>query len=50
MKYRDFNGEWVISDPVKLPIVVTESKKVIPSAGIVLAAVSVILAAYWMRR
>ena len=50
VKYRDFNGEWVISDPVKLPIVVTESKKVIPSAGIVLAAVSVILAAYWMRR
>ncbi|NOY12003.1 MAG: hypothetical protein GXO67_08005 [Archaeoglobi archaeon] len=50
VKYRDFNGEWVISDPVKLPIDVTESRKVIPSAGIVLAAVSILLAAYWMRR
>lgn len=50
VKYRDFNGEWVISDPVKLPIDVTESKKVIPSAGVVLAAVSVLLAAYWMRK
>lgn len=50
VKYRDFNGEWVISDPVKLPIDVTESQKTIPSAGVVLAAVSILLAAYWMRR
>ncbi|WP_456370919.1 COG1361 S-layer family protein [Geoglobus sp.] len=50
IKYRDFNGEWVISDPVKLPIDVTESQKTIPSAGVVLAAVSILLAAYWMRR
>ena len=50
VKYRDMNGEWVISDPVKLPIEVKERKNFIPSTGIILTVVAVLLAAYWMRR
>jgi len=50
VKYRDLNGEWVISEPVKLPIEVTEGKKAIPAPGAIFAVIALILTAYWMRK
>ncbi|ADC66245.1 S-layer domain-like protein [Ferroglobus placidus DSM 10642] len=46
VKYKDLNDEWVISDPVKLPIEVKEAKRV-PGFEIALALVAILLV---MRR
>ncbi|WP_290901527.1 hypothetical protein [Ferroglobus sp.] len=47
VKYKDLNDEWVISEPVKLPIEVRESKR-IPGFGIALSALALYIA--WRRR
>ncbi|MBE8539993.1 PGF-CTERM sorting domain-containing protein [Geoglobus acetivorans] len=50
IKYRDLNDEWVISDPVKLPIVVTESRNTIPGFEALVAVIALIAVAVWMRK
>ena len=50
VKYRDINGEWVISEPVKLPIVVTERQQIIPGFESLIGIVSLIAALIWLRR
>ncbi len=47
VKYKDLNDEWVISEPVKLPIEVKKSKK-IPGFEFALVALAVYIA--WRRR
>ncbi len=48
VKYRDLNGEWVISEPTKMPIEVVESRR-INSPGIIFAILAIIFA-YWGMR
>jgi len=52
VKYKDASGEWVISDPVKLPIEVTKSESKISQEmmfAIAFAVVAIIGAAFYLR-
>ena len=50
VKYRDINGEWVISDPVKLPVRITESQKTIPGFELLAGVIAIIAGLLWLRR
>lgn len=51
VKYRDVSGEWVISEPVKMPIEVREKKSKIPLTGTITLVILVGSAiAYGMSR
>ncbi len=50
VKYRDANGEWVISDPVKLPIQITERQQAIPGFEAIIGTIAIIGALIWLRR
>lgn len=51
VKYRDVSGEWVISEPVKMPVEVKERKSRIPMTGAITLAILVGSAiAYGMSR
>lgn len=50
VKYRDLNDEWVISDPAKLPIMVTEKERAIPGFEAVLALLAIAGIALWRRK
>ena len=50
VKYRDTEGEWVISDPVKVPIKVVEGKKKIPGFQFAGAVISLAIVFVLLRR
>ncbi len=50
VKYRDINGEWVISDPVKLPINVKERQQAIPGFELIIGVIGILGALIWMRK
>jgi len=50
VKYRDANGEWVISEPVKLPIQITERQQAIPGFEAIIGIIGIIGAIIWLRR